>query len=164
VLGIGIRDAGAVRIVNSTVHGNYVGIAVDSGGAVAAPLTSLTISNTLVTKNGVGVRDKTTGQHTASVVVQSSDVWGNTVQYENVVAGVGCIAEDPAYVAAPIDLRLTEGSPCVDVGNSSLAPLTDFVGAPRPFDGDDDGEAKVRPRCVRAHECDCCRRRGRSWR
>jgi hypothetical protein len=41
------------------------------------------------------------------------------------------------------DFRLLPFSPLIDAGTNLLLLARDFEGEPRPFDGDDDGEARV---------------------
>jgi parallel beta-helix repeat protein len=55
----------------------------------------------------------------------------------------GCIDYDPLFVdRAGGDLRLSPGSPCIDMGNNSAVPddiTTDLDGSPRMVDGNFDG-------------------------
>ncbi len=39
------------------------------------------------------------------------------------------------------DLSLSAGSPAIDTGDNNVCPPTDLLGLPRPFDGDDNGQA-----------------------
>jgi len=50
----------------------------------------------------------------------------------------------PPQFAGPGDYRLPLGSPAIDSGNplTVTLPTVDFLGAPRPVDGDADGEAR----------------------
>jgi hypothetical protein len=40
-----------------------------------------------------------------------------------------------------LNFELAIGSPALDTGLESLAPVNDFLGRPRPVDGDTDGSA-----------------------
>ena len=46
--------------------------------------------------------------------------------------GMGNIDSDPLFVAAPDNLQLSEGSPCIDEGTADGAPEMDILGRSRP--------------------------------
>jgi len=58
--------------------------------------------------------------------------------------GVGNITNEPAFMnLAAGDLRLRPDSPCIDAGTNLTGLIsTDFVGLPRPMDGNNDGVAQ----------------------
>jgi hypothetical protein len=53
--------------------------------------------------------------------------------------GIGNLSADPLFVnVAARDFYLMNGSPCIDAGTASGAPLRDIRGVPRPLDGNAD--------------------------
>ncbi len=56
--------------------------------------------------------------------------------------GYNNIAVDPEF-AGGSDYRLNLNSPCIDAGANYLGPTDDLNGAPRPIDGNGDGEAII---------------------
>ena len=93
--------------------------------------------------------------------IRSSILWGNgaqgglptttiAVNYSNVEGGyggggVGNLNVDPLFVDAPGgDLKLLQGSPCIDAGDPGHAPATqDVEGDPRILDGTLNGTLRI---------------------
>ncbi len=110
--------ASVARIVNTTVSGANTGIRFSSA-------TIGSVENSIVWGNVA-----TQIQGPVSTVVSYSDVQGG-------FAGTGNINVDPSFVDPGFgDLRLSNGSPCIDAGNSAAAdlPSLDLSGGPRSFD------------------------------
>jgi hypothetical protein len=53
------------------------------------------------------------------------------------------VAGDPLFVSLGGDFRLDEMSPAIDAGSNEDAPIMDYWGTPRPWDGDGDSIAVV---------------------
>ncbi len=130
-------NAGATMngsVVNSTFYqnGSY-GMYIEAASGSAA---NLDIKNSIVTNHtSTGIYRYSFGGST-SVNVTYSDVWMNNSNYGNVVAGAGCISQNPLYVSPPNDLKLQMGSVCIDAGSNMGAPNSDFAGVLRPLNGD----------------------------
>ncbi|UQA54995.1 DUF4215 domain-containing protein [Polyangium aurulentum] len=123
----------SVSVTNSTVYGNSsYGIATyaDTGSTAA-----MTVKNCIVTNNSTGVY-RGVGYGMTTVGVTYSDVWGNSLNYANVAAGMGSISVNPLYVSAPGNLKVQGTSQTIDTGTSVGAPTKDIEGNPRPVDGD----------------------------
>ena len=126
----------ALRLINCTLnglakHGVRAG-AYDPGASV-----TLEVRNTIVSRmgnGGVGAVEQYGG--TVAATVEHSNIWGNGSDYVGSAApGTGTISQEPGFTSAT-DLRLAEGSPCIDAGSDSVAPSEDLDGASRPTDGD----------------------------
>ena len=107
-------QAGAVQaswsdpiITNCTLTGNTA----IYGGAVYLSIAEVICTNSILWDNA-GIGDDIFLDFQATAVVNYCDIVGNW-------GGVGNIAEDPAFRDTGAgDFRLTEGSPCVDVGTA----------------------------------------------
>lgn len=152
---------GLPTIENSVIHGAATGIVVNAGdgsvGCVSS--SSIRIVNTTISGSTTGL--SVPGGNFA--FVENSILWGNTTQigasspaavtvsYSNIQggwAGTGNIDADPLFVIPAIgDYRLSNGSPCIDAGNSGIADLaaTDLEGGMRTFDDPSTADTGVGP-------------------
>jgi cysteine-rich repeat protein len=122
VEGIHAEGSGSTTVSNATVYGDGTG--VYAGG-------NLTLRNSIVANALVGV------DGFANPQILYSNVFNNQTNYVGgAMPGEGTISVDPTFVAAPDDLMLLQGSPCIDSGNATDAPDHDFFGTTRPLDGD----------------------------
>ncbi|MFO0589233.1 MAG: DUF4215 domain-containing protein [Polyangiaceae bacterium] len=123
------------NLTNCTLHANGSdGIEVYSGSGVYSATANLV--NCIVTQNATRGVYRNTGFGTVNVTTTYSDVWGNPTNYSGTSAGTGCISANPLYVAAPSNLKLQNGSVCVDAGTANGAPNHDAEGTLRPINGD----------------------------
>jgi len=126
------------------------------GGAMANLSASPVVTNctftlnkatTGATPNGGGMYNSGAA---ASPKVTNCILWGDTattgpeiydssstpvVTYSCVqggYTGTGNLSANPLFISAPADLRLQDGSPCIDTGTESGAPSTDIRAVPRP--------------------------------
>lgn len=58
--------------------------------------------------------------------------------------GQGDLGEDPLFLSGwpELNLQLQPTSPAIDAGDPDTCPSEDYLGNPRPLDGNDDGEAR----------------------
>ncbi len=155
-------------IQNNLIYTNSASGTGGGGGIAILGLTSAAITNNLIYGNSASVSSGggiyVEGSNNAGTSVTNSVIWGNTanngnqildnqtsgtftVEYSDVqggYAGTGNIDADPQFNdAANGNFHVEATSPIVDTGTSSGAPLTDFDGNNRPFDGDRDGTDEV---------------------
>jgi parallel beta-helix repeat protein/predicted outer membrane repeat protein len=107
----------ALAVTNDTIAGNDASFF--GGGMQSDPFSLPVVTNCIVWHN-------------------SSDLVGCSATYSDVSAlggGLaGDISADPEFVsAADGDYRLESGSPCVGVASSTVAPVVDKDGIPRPW-------------------------------
>jgi serine protease len=120
------------RVINNTIVGNRTGIRVDR----RISQQQLVFRNNLIVNNEIGF-DVDFGSEGFNPVWENNLVFGNTVNYDlisNQTGLNGNISVDPRFIAVN-DFRLLPDSPAIDAGSFSGAPLVDFLGAVRPFDG-----------------------------
>lgn len=139
-------SAGSGIIWNNTfVHNGDEGV---WGGAIYLPgFAKVSICNNIIAYNSVGI----SAGSSAGVFIAFNDVWGNTVgNYITLVGelgfisfvplpGTGELSVNPEFVdfdsdydGIDFDLRIQEGSYCVDRGTGQDAPFDDFENSPRP--------------------------------
>lgn len=124
-------------IVNNTIvgtPGSTGSVGIDLTGSSARP----GIVNNIVCWEAYGVRSSA-----AAPTLQYNDVWNNSMaNYSGVTAGSTDLSLDPQLRAPSSgDYHLQPQSPLVDAGSTGDAPTTDMDGAPRPIDGNGDGNA-----------------------
>jgi len=56
--------------------------------------------------------------------------------------GQGNLVDDPLFVSGwpQVDLHFQPASPAIDAGDNASCPAEDYLGNPRPMDGDNDGD------------------------
>ncbi len=96
------------------------------------------VISTLGMLNTVGISESSSGEIDQ---MDYNNVYGWNTPYSvaNPI-GTHAISADPLFVSA-MDHQLQSGSPCMDVGDNSVAPSEDLKGVTRPLDGDGDGTA-----------------------
>lgn len=153
--GGGLVLGGPATITNSVFAGNTPGGAAPDGTAIAAS-GDITIVNSTISANRVRPF-KTALAVNGNVVIVNTIAWGNLgqgsardlqtfggVSLQNCLVGEssgplvdlgGNLNADPLLVGPPDDVHLGPGSPAIDTGTCSGAPLVDFEGDPRPTGG-----------------------------
>lgn len=120
-----------VTIWQSTIHSN------GTYGVFAENVTSsstLYVESSIVTQNSYGIR---VDDPDVSGAVSYTNVFGNPAgNYVGVTPDANSISADPMYEAAPTNLKLKAGSPCIDKLAANNVSGTDNVETPRPVDGD----------------------------
>ena len=107
--GIALAAGAGAAIANATVVGN--GLGVDATGIA-------TIKNSLVSGNGVGLESEGSGDLASSY----DDLFGNTTDYQGLVAGTGDLAAAVAFVdLAGHNLMLAGPQPSTDEGDPADA-------------------------------------------
>ncbi len=126
--GAAIRGTTSTRFIHCTIVGNSASF---GGGGIGIDFGSPSVWNSIVWGNspdGIGF----TGLRGTMTLVQFSDlqeVWTGS--------GSGNISDDPQFLDAKGDFRLSAGSPCIDSANNGLTPpglSIDLRGNPRFLD------------------------------
>ncbi len=134
--GQGIRiDTATVLLVNNVIYGNTTNespaLTIQGGGLYLAS-TGTTVGNCVIRANG------TVSSSTPNIANPANATWYcNDVEYATpeTLTGAGNFNADPLFVnPASADFHISAGSPCIDAGDSTNAPATDFEGNAR---GDD---------------------------
>ncbi len=118
----------SVHVINSTLDDNRIGLLIHGG--------TMEVTNTIVThsiESGIQYDFGTLAS------VRHSNVWApegsGSVNYRNTVDRTGTdgnISVDPLYKNRNQgNYRLKYRSPCIDAADGTMAPETDFMGAPR---------------------------------
>jgi len=135
--GVYVRtDSGTHTIVANhlTVWGNnsYGIYVIESAGTL-----NFTLRNSIIAENG------TYGIYvsgTPNVTLANNDVWGQTTNYNNVVAGPGSSSSNPQFVSTMLEnFHLLPNSPAIDAAQAASAAPEDLEGNARTVDGDMNG-------------------------
>lgn len=131
----------APQLINNTIVSNQTGIRVNRFTS-----TAQIYRNNIIVGNDLGF-DVDGGTDADNPIWQNNLVFGNGTNYSNTAdqtGAAGNISADPLFVdQASRIYDLNAGSPAIDHGTGTGAPSTDFLGRPRPVDGDGNGSAVV---------------------
>jgi len=139
------QTAVETTILNNTFVGSTTGVRVTTTPHVPGrdPLVT-TVANNIVVDGATGI--VIDGTDDLQLTVTGNDVFGHTLaDYDGDLddpTGVdGNISADPLLADPGAgDVSLLAGSPCIDAATPvSVPPSHDFLGTPRPQDGDGDG-------------------------
>ena len=158
---------GAVRLdqVTTTLTNNIV-VQNQAGGFQLTGSNVAFVNNTIVTNtlDGIGVWDGSTVSLLRNNIIadngasgvggdgvvslsEYNDLWNNhdgSYGVPTVTLGAGNLTVAPQFVdAANGNYHLRAGSPCIDAGTSTGAPIVDFDGDSRPLDGNLNGTPVV---------------------
>ena len=135
-----LPEGSAPQVINNTIVSNRTGIYVDARVNTIEKI----FRNNVIVGNDVGL-EVVFGNGSTNPTWQSNLVFGNGTNYSGIAnqTGVsGNISADPLFVdQAGRVYDLSAGSPAIDQGTPTGAPSTDFLGRPRPVDGNTDGNA-----------------------
>ena len=136
-------DLNSVSFINNTIYGNSAPSPVlgDMGGGIALNLMTNTVAlvNNIIVSNSGGIWLR--GGPTPAT--NFNNCVANPVNYSGLAPlnpGTGDLHVDPRFTnAAAGDFHLLAGSPCIDGGVRTGAPLLDRDGTARPLDGKNSG-------------------------
>jgi len=135
-----LPEGSVPQVINNTIVSNRGGIHVDA----RIPTVQQIFRNNVIVGNDVGL-EVVFGNGSTNPTWQNNLVFGNGKNYDGIAdqTGVtGNISGDPLFVdQAGRVYDLSVGSPAIDQGTSTGAPSADFLGRPRPTDGNSDGTA-----------------------
>lgn len=126
-VGGGVYMYNGAQLVNCTVVGN---VAVSNGGGVYNPSIVSLIRNCIVYSNSAGFFN-------ADLYAVDAAVVSNSCTSTNL--GGTNFTNAPAFAGAAPNFALAPGSSCMDQGSPNSAPANDYLGRPRPADGNLDG-------------------------
>ncbi len=118
MMGVQLKESEGTAVVeHNTIVGNYdVGIIVYNGDLVLPPRTVVIRSNIIAANNNAGIY-RSGEPLPAMPDVDYNDVWGNGVNYWNIIPGGHEISANPMFCAPSTDnFLLDSGSPCVGTG------------------------------------------------
>jgi len=137
-----------ITIINNTVFHNGYGLAGWGGGITI--VTKNPASNNLVVRNNICSQNSAWQIMRSRVIEPRTTVEYNLLDGANdytdaddrATSGTNFRTGSPQFVnAAAYDFYLQPGSPAIDGGSPTSAPLTDYAGTTRPKDGDGIGSA-----------------------
>jgi hypothetical protein len=151
------HDGGAVAVVNCVFVQNTAEGGTDGnyGGGICNEGSSPVAVNCTFAENAADYGGAM-ANNSASPTLTNCVLWGDSAEteggelynflpgdvpivtyscVEGESGGTGNISADPLFVAAPDNVRLQAGSPCINAGTATGAPAADIEGTSRPQDG-----------------------------
>jgi subtilase family protein/Big-like domain-containing protein len=138
---MGLPTSGLPKVINNTIVRNNVGIFIDRRVQTSQQI----YRNNILVDNGIGLEVEF-GSDANNPTWENNLVFGDGTHYNLIASQTGFngnISADPLFADSINDFHLTAGSPAIDVGSSSLAPLDDINNTIRPVDGNSDSIATV---------------------
>jgi hypothetical protein len=131
----------AIVASNNTFVNNEAALVISEGGRG----TGSYLGNNIIYGNDIGI-ETVTDCGASCDVLQSNLFFNNGTDFVDTQDQIGLngnISADPLFVDPEnSDYRLSIGSPAIDTGDATYAPVDDLLGNPRPVDGDGSSTAE----------------------
>ncbi|MEM9384777.1 MAG: choice-of-anchor Q domain-containing protein [Pseudomonadota bacterium] len=142
-INLAVPEGQVLTVSNNTMAFNRVGIRSDLGFFGGAQQ----FRNNILMGNLIGFEAGVNPDEGNTPLWENNLVFANQRNYAGIPDQTGIngnIATNPLFVNAELfDFRLSASSPAIDAGATTPAPGADFLGTPRPLDGDGDGTART---------------------
>lgn len=138
-----LPEGNVPQVINNTIVSNRAGIHVDARVNTVQQI----YRNNVIVGNNVGLEVVLAPGPQNNPTWENNLVFGNGTNYSGIAdqtGAAGNISADPLFADQPAGIYLqSAGSPLIDHGSATGAPTTDFLGTPRPVDGDGNSSAET---------------------